>query len=323
MMKKLSAIILMLFASTIYSQITLIPDPEFEEVLIIQGVDSDGIINGQVLTSDIDWIVNLFFIGNPLITDLTGIEDFVSLEHLDINSMNITEINLSENSNLKILGISDVSLNNLDITNNLMLEQLNISLNFTGGFFTSPITYIDLSSNIQLISVLISGSFITHFDITNNINIGGLELKHMDELTYVNLKNDNNENLGWLQLVDNENLGCVQVDDPLAAIEGIDPPYDNWVIENNPIITDDCNLGIKEYLAKGIVFYPNPVKNIIQISSNDLQIIGIEVYNTLGKKVLSKKGAISQLNLSGLATGLYLVKIQTENGELVKKVIKE
>jgi len=62
---------------------------------------------------------------------------------------------------------------------------------------------------------------------------------------------------------------------------------------------------------------------MVQISSNNLQITGIEVYNTVGEKVLSKKGAISQLDVSNLTTGLYLLKIKTEKGELVKKIVKE
>jgi len=34
------------------AQITLIPDPKFEQFLIDKGIDSDGIINGQILTAD-------------------------------------------------------------------------------------------------------------------------------------------------------------------------------------------------------------------------------------------------------------------------------
>jgi len=36
------------------AQITLIPDPKFEQFLIDEGIDSDSVINGQVLTSDIE-----------------------------------------------------------------------------------------------------------------------------------------------------------------------------------------------------------------------------------------------------------------------------
>lgn len=40
-------------------EITTIPDPGFEQVLIDKGIDSDGEINGQVLTSDIENLTEL------------------------------------------------------------------------------------------------------------------------------------------------------------------------------------------------------------------------------------------------------------------------
>lgn len=323
-MKKIVAIFLMLFASTIYSQITLIPDSEFEEVLILLGYDSDGIVNGQVLTSDIDQIISFGLLGNPLITDLTGLEDFASLEFLELNSVNITEINLSENLNLYRLDIWDVSLNSLDLSNNIALEQLHLSLNSSSGFFTSDIDTLDLSANTLLISSFIFGANLSFLDFSNNINLGGLELKHMDELTFVNLKNENNENLGWLQLVDNESLECVQVENPLAVIAGVDPPYDNWVIENNPIITDDCNLSINEYLASQITISPNPTHNKLTIYNNSAYSINtIKVYDVLGRLVLIENNPSRQLDVSSISTGLLYIKLETDQGVLTKKIIKE
>ena len=44
--------------------ITLIPDSNFELYLINTGIDTDGVINGQVLTSDIEDELELSFLGN-------------------------------------------------------------------------------------------------------------------------------------------------------------------------------------------------------------------------------------------------------------------
>jgi len=46
------------------AQITLIPDPKFEQFLIDKDIDSDGVINGQILTSDA-LVVTKLDIGNP------------------------------------------------------------------------------------------------------------------------------------------------------------------------------------------------------------------------------------------------------------------
>tara|TARA_R110000787_G_scaffold41071_15_gene101645 strand:+ start:20266 stop:21240 length:975 start_codon:yes stop_codon:yes gene_type:complete len=324
-MKKRLIIIVLLFGNFLYSQITLIPDPVFEDALVVLGIDSDGIINGQVLTSDIDGIINFDFPGNPLITDLTGIEDFASLEDLHILSVNITEINLSQNLNLKQLSISDVSLNNLDLSNNLMLESLLISLNNSGGFFSSPITQIDVSFNSLLYSITINGSLITDLDFSNNTNINSLRIWGMNELTSLNLNNNNNTGIGFLHIDEqNNNIVCLQVDDPVSVIEGIDPPYDNWIIEVNPIISDNCFLGIDDNLQTQINTYPNPVKDNLYINTpNNMVINKISVYNVLGKKVIETYGNQRQINLSRIAKGLLLVKIETNHGLVVKKIIKE
>jgi len=323
-MKKIITISLMLFAGIIYSQITLIPDPEFEEALILQGIDSDGIVNGQVLTSDIENITTFHLLGNPSITDLTGIEDFVNLEFLDINSVNITEINLSENLNLNRLDIWDVSLNSLDISNNIALEQFQLSLNSSSGFFTSDINTLNLSANTLLDRINISGVNLSFLDFLNNINITYLVLHSMESLNDINLKNGNNELILFLQIFNNQNLQCVQVDNPEAVIAGTVPPYDNWVIENNPIITDDCNLGIEENLISIINVYPNPVKERLYIlNTENIKIEKITIYDILGKVVLIEKNSFNKLNLSDLNSGILLVKIKTERGTITKKIIKE
>jgi hypothetical protein len=71
--------------------------------------------------------------------------------------------------------------------------------------------------------------------------------------------------------------------------------------------------------------YPNPVNNMLTISlptsGND-----IALFNIRGEQVMKTKAApaISQLDVSKLASGLYLVKI-TKDGRLVSqlKVIKQ
>ncbi len=61
-----------------YSQITLVPDNQFEQELIDQNIDSDGVLNGQVFTSDIENLNDLTLYYN--ISDLTGLQDFFNLK---------------------------------------------------------------------------------------------------------------------------------------------------------------------------------------------------------------------------------------------------
>ncbi len=71
-----------------------------------------------------------------------------------------------------------------------------------------------------------------------------------------------------------------------------------------------------------IALYPNPVKDIFSISSNDT-IEEIFIYDVNGKKVLTEKNYGQSVNIEALPNGLYFVKVQTLNGSLSQKIIKQ
>ena len=54
---------------------TCIPDTNFEQSLIELSIDTDGVINGRVLTSDVSGI-KILVLSRKGISDLTGIENF-------------------------------------------------------------------------------------------------------------------------------------------------------------------------------------------------------------------------------------------------------
>mgnify|MGYP000042639435 CR=1 FL=1 len=68
--------------------------------------------------------------------------------------------------------------------------------------------------------------------------------------------------------------------------------------------------------------YPNPSSDIINISSEE-PINRIKVFDTLGRLVLEQNNPSSQMDVSSLSTGLLFIKIETDQGTLVKKIIKE
>ena len=68
-----------------------------------------------------------------------------------------------------------------------------------------------------------------------------------------------------------------------------------------------------------VSLYPNPVRDILNIEiENDIQ--SIEIYNIQGQKVLSSNQ--NQINVSDLASGMYLVRIQDiDNNIATKKIV--
>lgn len=74
----------------------------------------------------------------------------------------------------------------------------------------------------------------------------------------------------------------------------------------------------------GFKFYPNPVKDVLNISYTQ-NISKVAVYNILGQEVTTKaiNGNQSQIDMSALSKGTYLVKVTADGGTKTIKVIKE
>lgn len=73
-----------------------------------------------------------------------------------------------------------------------------------------------------------------------------------------------------------------------------------------------------------INIFPNPFKTTLTIQA-DVDITQVEVYNALGvtqQKLLIGKHEFT-LDNSALPAGIYFIKLETEKGQLIKKIIKE
>ena len=83
---------------------------------------------------------------------------------------------------------------------------------------------------------------------------------------------------------------------------------------SNSVITIDKSVGI----------YPNPAKDIINIKANS-SIKSIDIYDVQGRIIQSKltDEENSTIDVSSFTNGIYFLKIKTEMGEKVEKMIKE
>jgi hypothetical protein len=70
--------------------------------------------------------------------------------------------------------------------------------------------------------------------------------------------------------------------------------------------------------------YPNPAKNTLAISS-DVDIIQVNIYNSLGQNVSTYKGDgnLDLLDISGLSSGNYIVEILADFFSQKIKFIKQ
>ena len=90
--------------------LTYVPDDNFEKALIEEGYDDE--LDDYVITENISKIKSLS-IEEKNIIELTGIEDFDSLETLNASQNKIESINISKNLKLELLNLSikEISLN--------------------------------------------------------------------------------------------------------------------------------------------------------------------------------------------------------------------
>ena len=110
------------------------------------------------------------------------------------------------------------------------------------------------------------------------------------------------------------------------------------VSTNNPYsftVTEDVELvahfeyvvGIEETdNYPSVRVYPNPATGELQVTSYELQVTGVEVFDVFGRNVgvkLPSFGGVGGGDISHLPAGIYFLRIQTENGVVVRKVVKQ
>jgi len=73
----------------------------------------------------------------------------------------------------------------------------------------------------------------------------------------------------------------------------------------------------------GLDVYPNPVNDILLIrNANNLSIKRISVFDFSGKRILTVNENTDQINLEGIAKGVYVLQIVSEGKSYKKKIIK-
>ncbi|UUV22601.1 T9SS type A sorting domain-containing protein [Paenimyroides aestuarii] len=90
-----------------------------------------------------------------------------------------------------------------------------------------------------------------------------------------------------------------------------------------PVVT----VGLNEQLAEKFNLYPNPASSVVNITNaENMQIQQITVYDVAGKQLSTQNynnETEIQLNVEHLASGTYMLHLQTHQGTAVKKMVKK
>ena len=89
-------------------------------------------------------------------------------------------------------------------------------------------------------------------------------------------------------------------------------------------LTVEGTLGINDLSIEGLVIYPNPVANILNIDATT-PISNVEIVNVLGQVLVSKSSnsTISNIDISTLSIGTYFIKVTSENNTRVLQFLKK
>ena len=87
------------------------------------------------------------------------------------------------------------------------------------------------------------------------------------------------------------------------------------------------NVGLDSWLAGSVSLYPNPANDVVnvQCTMNNVQLTGeLSMFDVYGKllQIVPITSEITPVNVSGLADGMYFVRVTTEAGAVTKTFVK-
>ena len=220
------------FSTVSCSPMTYVPDDNFEQALIYLGYDS-GALDNQVPTANINTITNLN-IANYNITDLTGIEDFVSLITLNCDNNNLSTISLDSLSSLRYLYCSHNQLSQLDVSQNSQLIVLYCGYNHLNN--------INLNNNTALRYFSCYMNNLTSLNLSTNTSLRSIKCQN-NHLVSLNIKNRNNNAISNNRFItyNNPNLNCILVDNATWSTA-------HWTHIDNQTVFNNTSCGAMTYV---------------------------------------------------------------------------
>ena len=83
-------------------------------------------------------------------------------------------------------------------------------------------------------------------------------------------------------------------------------------------------MGIESLLLNSINLYPNPANDVVNVQCTMYNIQEVEVFDVYGKVIntVNVNDNPTRINISGLANGMYFVRVTTDKGAVTKPFVK-
>lgn len=313
------------------SQIGVTDLTGIEDFLALEWFDFSYNLVEQVDLSQNSMLKTLGCTFNPLTT--LDLSNNTRLEWISCQGNFLTSLLLST-ANLITVECFENQLTSLDVSNAPLLTHLDCNINqiqqldVSGSpdleyliAWANALTEIDVSNNTQLTYLNVGGNDIESIDLSQNSNLISFLAPYNGPLIYLDIRNGNNVNMNGINVTGTDALKCVFVDDASANY------LDDWYIDPFTTFVNneaECDaLGTQEFVKTTFKIYPNPANTYLTISS---KIEGeLSLFSAQGKQVqtgLLNLG-LSKVSMEVLSNGMYFLRISTNEGVWVEKIIKK
>lgn len=174
-------------------------------------LDAAGKTAGTVLTDEELLGITELICKNKKVSDITGIEKMSNLVSLNLMENNLSNVDISKNTNLTYVELSgNLDIISIDLTKNTKLKEI--------YFKNDSLKSIDISKNTSLENLHIGSNELTSIDLSNNPNLKYVVLS-ANKLTSVDLSKNtylvefyaSSNQLSSLDLTNNTNIERMDV----------------------------------------------------------------------------------------------------------------
>ncbi|MEO1030582.1 MAG: T9SS type A sorting domain-containing protein [Bacteroidota bacterium] len=219
------------------------------------------------------------------------------------------------------IGIDWDSAGNMYVSsyNSDLVRRFDASGNDLGNFISTNLvgpTNIDFQSNGDLIVLDYDGGSIKRFDSNGNfLNVFVSGLSQVEGIDFLDNGNILIGNGGTSAVKMYNDQGVFINDLVVSGLGGLIRP-------NAVVIRDNPNLSVTDYNLDTLGFLKNSMGSIFYIKEKVIpQIEHIEVYDALGKLMITDLQSTSLIDASTLSKGIYLVKVILQDTQTLSQRI--
>ncbi|MFT5860544.1 MAG: hypothetical protein ACI865_002657 [Flavobacteriaceae bacterium] len=305
---------------------------EADSTINLENTEAAALVVGQydgvyVVVSDSETVVDPTFGNNVGLRSFAVTTDIYSLDGIDVYPA--SELDLTSLGSNSFTGAEDglVIAVEYNVKANMQVSGVRVLLatgTVAGGDIYASFKDTSLFRTGDMTASITSDAYtVTAADITQGY--ADILFNTVETLTP-------NAYYAAVELYSNGNVNDIRIlDDRTVAQPGLasmiyipgDQSYTNGTASAvRVLVGDQWGASINENTLTGVSLFPNPSNGIVTIS-NDNNISGdVVVYDMVGKVIATTTlNGVTSLDLTENGVGVYMVKVSSENGSIVERVV--